>query len=194
MQSFDRKRPLIYITGGSGGAHVINVLIEAVLEKLLKKFILVHQTGNAKEFRDFDRLEKKRQTLAKNLQERYVITKFVDPSQVISILEKADLVISRSGMNTMTELLALGKPCLLVPLPYGQRNEQMTNDLFVQKIGIGKIARQEDLTGEKLFALLVDMIENIATYKKAGGLAKGLIIKDSAQKIITVIEDVNKQT
>ena len=47
---------LIYITGGSGGAHGINVLIEGCLRKLLRSIRIIHQTGDAKEYGDFDRL------------------------------------------------------------------------------------------------------------------------------------------
>ena len=50
---------------------------------------------------------------------------------VSKVLSRADLVISRSGINTVTELLYLGKPSLLIPLPYGQHNEQLANAQFV---------------------------------------------------------------
>lgn len=191
-QAQDDKK-LIFVTGGSGGAHAINILIEACLEQLLEKYTVIHQAGDAKEFADFDRLEKKKAGLAKPLQERYLLTKFVEPGEVFAILEKAALVVSRSGMNTVTELLSFGKPCLLIPLPYGQHNEQLTNALFVKQTGIGEVAEQKDLTGEKLFRHITKMIEHLDEYKKHSAVAQKLLITDSAKQIISVLEDVNKQ-
>lgn len=133
---------LIYITGGSGGAHGINVLIEGCLQKLLEKYSVIHQTGDAKEFEDFDRLVKLKQSLPENLQKRYLLKKFVEPEHVIEILTQADLIISRAGINTVTELLYFGKPSLLIPLPYGQQNEQLTNAQFMKQIGLAAILDQ----------------------------------------------------
>jgi len=187
------EKKIIYITGGSGGAHAINVLIEECLEKLLQKYTLVHQTGDAKEFGDFDRLAKQKEALPIDLQKRYMLTKFVDPAEVFSVLEKADLVIARSGINTVTELLAFGKPCLLIPLPYGQHNEQLTNALFVKQLGLGEVAQQQTLTGEKLAVLLDTMMHNLEKYTKQSSHAKKLLQVDAAQKIISVIADVQKE-
>lgn len=193
IQSAEEKLPIIYVTGGSGGAHAINVLIEDCLEKLLEKYIVVHQTGDAAEFGDFDRLEKKKESLAADLKKRYVVTKFVDPGQVWSIMDQADLVISRSGINTVTELLSLGKPCLLIPLPYGQHNEQLTNAMFVKQIGIGEVAEQKSLTGEKLFDSLTNMMKELSRYRAKEAHAKEEIIKGAVEKIISVVNDVNTE-
>jgi len=187
------EKKIIYITGGSGGAHAINVLIEECLEKLLQKYTLIHQTGDAKEFGDFDRLTKKKDALPSNLKQRYLLTKFVNPSEVGTILERADLIISRSGINTVTELLAFGKPCLLIPLPYGQRNEQLTNALFVKQLGLGEVAQQQTLTGEKLAIVLDTMMHNLEKYTKQSSHAKKLLQADAAQKIISVIANAQKE-
>ncbi len=194
VQSFDDKFPLIYVTGGSSGAHAINELIEQSLEKLLQKYTIVHQTGDSQTFADFDRLKKKKEELPEALQKRYIVTKFVDASEVFSLMDQAALVISRSGINTVTELLSLGKPCLLIPLPHGQHNEQLTNALFVKQKGIADVATQEELTGEKLYDLITKMFEQIDEYKKHGITSKEEIIPDAAKNIISIVEHVNNET
>lgn len=185
--------PIIYVTGGSGGAHSINILIEDCLEKLLEKYIVIHQTGDAREFGDFDRLEKKRKSLPLALQARYTPVKFVDSKEVFAVLDKADLVVARSGINTVTELLAAGKPCILIPLPYGQYNEQLTNALFVRQLGLGIAAEQKDLTGDKLYALINSTIKDLDEFKKHSKEARELIIPDAAEKIIKIIEHVSNE-
>jgi UDP-N-acetylglucosamine--N-acetylmuramyl-(pentapeptide) pyrophosphoryl-undecaprenol N-acetylglucosamine transferase len=187
------NKPLVYITGGSGGAHGINILIESCLESLLEKYILIHQTGDAKQFNDFDRLNEKKASMPKELQERYLLTKFVDPSDVPILFEKADLVISRAGINTVTELLFLGKPCLLIPLPHGQHNEQLQNAKFVQRIGLGEVAEQHELNSEKVTRLIDQMFATIDTYRKHASEAKKLAHPHAAEKIIEVISYVQAQ-
>lgn len=185
----DKK--LVYITGGSGGAHGINLLVEECLEQLLERYIVVHQTGDAKEYSDFDRLEKKKDSLPKELQRRYILTKFVESEEVLDLMKKSDLLVSRSGINTVTELLSLGKPCLLIPLPHGQHNEQLTNAMFVKQIGIAEVAEQQNLTGDSLYALITKMVDNLDRYKEHNQHAKDQITSGAAANIIEVVSNVN---
>jgi len=193
FQMSNENLPVLYITGGSGGAHAINVLMEGCLDKLLEHFIVIHQTGDAKEFGDFERLEKIRENFSEKIKHRYVVRKFVEPSEVFGIMHHADLVISRSGVNTVTELLYVGKPCILIPLPYGQRNEQLENALFVQRTGLGVVAEQNSLTSEKLYQLILSMMEKIDEYKKHSAGAKKLVNPRAAEKIIEVVSSIYEQ-
>lgn len=187
------KTPTLYITGGSGGAHGINVLIEGCLEKLLEHYYVIHQTGDSSEFKDFDRLEKLKASLPENVKKRYLLKKFIAPEDVFNIMASADLVIARSGVNTVTELLFLGKPCLLIPLPYGQQNEQQTNALFVQKVGLGKMAEQAYTTSEGLYGLINEMMSHIQDYKNHGEMSRQLVQQGAAENIINVVKDVYKK-
>ena len=183
------KVPLLYITGGSGGAHGINLLVEESLEKLLEKYLIIHQTGNAKEFGDFDRLAQKKLSLPEHLQKRYEVTKFIPSDHVVSVMLNADLVVARSGISTVSEILYLGKPCLLIPLPYGQHNEQLTNAEFVQSTGLGETYNQDTLTPDLFVEKIGEMITNIETYKSHAMVTQELINKDAAEKIIEVVQN-----
>jgi len=185
--------PVLYVTGGSSGSHAINVLIEGCIEKLLCKYSVIHQSGETKKYNDFERLTKLQDKLPEELKKRYTLVKFIEPSKVADFLSIADLVISRSGMNTVTELLFFGKPSILIPLPYGQHQEQLKNALFIKKIGLSEIAEQNLLTPEKLLELVDKMFVKIDSYKKNAKSAKQLINRKAAQKIIEVVENVKKQ-
>lgn len=182
--------PLIYVTGGSGGAHGINLLIEGCLEKLLEKFQLFLQTGNAVEFGDFDRLEKIKSELQDSSQKNYKAVKFVAPEKVLGIMRLADLVISRSGINTVTELLYLGKPCLFIPLPYGQHNEQLANAEFVKKIGLAEIVDQLVTAPDDLFDKVSMMVAHLDQYEKNKSEAKKLIHPNAAERIIKEVQKI----
>lgn len=185
--------PIIYITGGSGGAHAINVLVEGSLEKLLSQYRVIHQTGDAQEFSDFDRLLNQKEILSQKLRERYEVMKFVEPSAVAKYMQEADLIISRAGINTVNEILFVGKPCLLIPLPYGQRNEQRENAQFVKSLGLGEVAEQADLTPDSFYTQVAQMIHNKKKYEKNAPNAQKQVITDAAAKIISVIADLQKE-
>ncbi len=180
----------IYITGGSLGAHAINILIEGCIEKLLKNFQVIHQTGDAKEYKDYDRLEKLKQSLPQELQNRYKIVKFIDPEDAAQTMASADLVISRSGMNTTAELLYLSKPCLLIPLPHGQSNEQLENALFLQEQGLAKVLKQEDLTSEILYSQITSIIAKLDKPDNSSTQPNKLIPYDAAEKITQIIRQI----
>lgn len=181
--------PTIFVTGGSSGSHFINWMVEQTMQDLVQSYNIIHQTGDSQEFKDYERLKQIRRVLPEKLQQRYTITKFIEPDEFGYIISKADLVISRSGMNTVSEILAFGKPSLLIPLPYSQGKEQLHNAQFVKDLGLGEILAQKNLTPEQFEASIQKMIENIGIFKKAGEEAKKTVVENAAGNIIKVIED-----
>ncbi|MFH1833073.1 MAG: UDP-N-acetylglucosamine--N-acetylmuramyl-(pentapeptide) pyrophosphoryl-undecaprenol N-acetylglucosamine transferase [Candidatus Levyibacteriota bacterium] len=182
----DEKIPLVYVTGGSSGSHAINLLIEGCLEKLLVNCKIIHQTGGAKEYNDLERLKKIKDSLNQKFQKRYFLAKFIEPCDVGSIVNASDLVVSRSGISTITELLFFAKPSLLIPLPFSQNNEQKKNALLLQNLGLGEIIDQEKTSCDLLYDKMIEMLNNIEKYKKSREVVKTLIKKDAAQKLIEV--------
>lgn len=192
--SKDASRKIIYITGGSLGAHAINILIEGTLRKLLERFYLIHQTGDAKEYDDYGRLEKIKGRLPKNLQDKYKLVKFIDPKATAGIMNSADLIISRSGMNTVAELMYLEKPCLLIPLPHGQASEQLENAALLEDLGIAVVLRQEEVTPEILYSQIMQYFAKLNKEGSKPGFNRSKpsqtnknINYDAAEKIVQII-------
>jgi UDP-N-acetylglucosamine--N-acetylmuramyl-(pentapeptide) pyrophosphoryl-undecaprenol N-acetylglucosamine transferase len=163
---FDSKLPLVLITGGNQGSHRINVAVEGVLEKILGKYNLFHQTGHLESLGDFDRLSQVKEKLPADLKKRYQIRKYLTGGEWGTILRKADLVVSRAGINTISELSALGKPQLLIPIPWLPADEQGQNARMVKKRGLGEILAQKDLNPENLFQKIEDMMKNLKKYQQ----------------------------
>lgn len=189
---FNNKLPTIYITGGSSGSHFINVLVEGIMEELLKKYNIVHQAGDAHEYCDFDRLKQLRASLPEKLRDNYILEKFIEPSQIGDLLNLSSLVISRSGINTVTELIYFEKPAILFPLPFAQNNEQLKNAKFLEKIGLGIVLRQAKANGKKLLQTIRLMVRNIDNYEINREKLGSFPGKSAAQNIISVINYVHK--
>lgn len=178
--------PLLYITGGSTGSHTINAAIEECLKTFLKHYLIIHQTGDSWDSKDFSRLSSLKEKISDaKLRRRYIITKFVKSTSVGSIIKACDLVIARAGINTITELLYFGKTALLIPL----NDEQMENASFLKRIGLAQILPQDLLSGKTLFSLIQSMMIQDKRSTKSQEIPQ-LIKKDAAKKILEVMNEL----
>ena len=189
---FSNKLPVIYVTGGSSGSHAINVLIEGIVKDLLLICNIIHQAGDTFEFKDFERLEDLRNELPEEMRENYILKKFIDPCQIGDLINSSSLVVSRSGINTITELIYFETPGLLIPLPFSQKNEQYKNAKFLEEIGLGKVYTQSKLTSKKLFQAIKTMLDNLDKYKVDKEAIKSFPGKHAVSNIISVINYVYK--
>lgn len=183
----------ICVIGGSAGSHAINIMIEQCLPQLLEKYTIFHQTGNAQEFGDYDRLMQQKRTLPEKLQKRYTIVKYIEPEKFISVLQAADLAVTRCGINTITALLLLQKKSVLIPLPFSQRQEQYKNALLVEKAGLGEIIEQKTLTPKILFDKITFIFNNKKTYEKKAAQIEKTDPFSATQKIIAVITNIAQE-
>ncbi|MDD5415814.1 MAG: UDP-N-acetylglucosamine--N-acetylmuramyl-(pentapeptide) pyrophosphoryl-undecaprenol N-acetylglucosamine transferase [Candidatus Daviesbacteria bacterium] len=168
--------PTILIMGGNQGSHIINLAVEEVLNKLTKLAYVIHATGDNK-YGDFERLE----SLGR-FGERYLVKKWIGKGYG-AILKKADLVISRAGINTLTELAYLGKPALVIPIPYLYQDEQNKNAGYFEKLGLVRILPQSKLSAEALFKNIRVMLSDLNQLIERAKKAKKVIVPDAAKRL-----------
>lgn len=187
-------RPRIYITGGSTGSHAINVAIQAILPALLETYTVYHQAGDVKGYTSYSQLSETKTSLPVHLQEQYHLAAHYSGTESAELLSTVDLVISRSGINTVTELLYLNTVALLIPLPYGQKDEQLANaELFV-KSGLGEYITQQTLTPEVLLTKITEMFASIDTYSLKLHQENNQRNMRAAEKIVEVLTDVTSNS
>lgn len=169
-----KEKPLILITGGNQGSHAINLAVEQSLNDLTKIATVIHVTGDNK-YQDFERLER-------SANNSYVVKKWVS-SEWGPLLSKVDLVISRAGINTLTELAFLGIPALVVPIPYLYGDEQNVNAKYFQKLGLVEILPQSKLAKNSLMENVKLMIKKLPELKQKAKNAKLAVIEDAAPRL-----------
>ncbi|KKR34449.1 MAG: hypothetical protein UT63_C0001G0016 [Candidatus Gottesmanbacteria bacterium GW2011_GWC2_39_8] len=179
------QKPLIYITGGSTGSHSINKLVTAILPWLLKKYTIVHQTGENSLYQDYKLSRMLKSKLKKELADRYHPYPTLSGNDVGWLLSHTDLMIGRSGANTVYELLFFGTPSLLIPLPWSGGNEQYHNAKFLEKNGNGYVLEQKNVTPE---ILLKEIESNIGKKRKV----KYKPVTDAEKRIVNILNMVVK--
>lgn len=182
-----KGRPIIYIQGGSLGAHVINRVVARNLPYLLEKYLVVHQCGDSALTKDWEFLNKIKDKLINRLAKWYVVRPYFSAEEVVWLFKNAKLVVSRAGANTVTELLFMGKPALLIPLPHAGADEQRKNALLLVKSGIGKIMEQERLQKEGLSKTIENMLKNISQYERNVQKAKSMVETKAAKNLAEIV-------
>jgi len=142
--------PIIYVSGGSFGSHIINNVIKDSLLLLLQDYQLILQTGDNRITNDFKLLSLEKDKLTDELKERLIVTKYIGNEEIGFVLNNTDLFIGRAGANTVYELGLLRIPSILIPIPWVTHNEQMENAKVLESVGLGKIINEGELTPEKL--------------------------------------------
>lgn len=158
---FKNNLPVIYITTGKIGSHIINKVVGESLGNLLSFCNIIHQCGDNSVYNDFSMLVQ--QTAMYGLGKRGMsyLRRFVLDDEIGEAYHKADMVISRSGAHTTGELLALRKPCLLIPIPWVSHNEQYENAKVLVDAGLGIILPEAKLSAQSLVECLKTALEKI---------------------------------
>lgn len=140
----EKKTFTILITGGSQGAHGINMAMLDALPSLSEKkdLLCFHQTGADDE---------------KILTDAYLKNKIKHQVKCFfdnmdTLYSQSDLIICRSGATTIAEITAMGKAALFVPYPFAADNHQEFNARAMEEKNAAIMIVERDLTGIKLSA------------------------------------------
>lgn len=155
MCGFTANKPVIMVIGGSQGAASINKAVRDALPALLKDFQVVHLCGK-------DKMDNLLLNTPGYKQFEYLKAELKD------VFAMADLVISRAGANAICELLALGKPNILIPLPSSKsRGDQLLNARSFEAQGFSMVVDEDDLTDTLLVEKVQELYCNRQSYISA---------------------------
>ncbi len=184
----DEWLPVVYITGGSLGARVLNCAVEECLPDLLKVARVIHQCGSQENEseRDFDRLTRARLLLSPELQRRYAVTPFVK-DELKDVFALAELVIGRAGAGTVSELCALGKAALYVPLVPTGGDEQTKNARMAEEVGAARVLKQDECDGPNLLGAIRELLGDKSGLKAMEDAAKTLAKPNAGREIARAV-------
>lgn len=103
-------------------------------------------------------------------------------------MAKAHLIIGRAGAGTVAELMVIGRPAILVPLPHALDDNQTPNADALAEAGGGWRVAQKDLTPQKLAAMLQSAFSAPEDLAKRAAAAHAQAKPDAAQRLADVVE------
>ncbi|MHA1517362.1 MAG: undecaprenyldiphospho-muramoylpentapeptide beta-N-acetylglucosaminyltransferase [Alphaproteobacteria bacterium] len=177
-------RLLVLVFGGSQGAHFFSEVIPAALENMPSPFrwrLTVVQQVRPEDMTAVREAYKEANIAA------HIAPFFRDLPERIA---NAHLVISRAGASTVAELMAIGRPALLVPLPHALDNDQLENAIRLEEGGGGWCMRQSDITPERLSEELARLLGEPDLLAKAAAKSKAMANVDAVKKLANLVQDL----
>lgn len=155
MFSLKEEKKTILVIGGSQGARVINNRILNALPELMEKYQIIHQTGEA----NFLEVQHRAGELGYKLgREGYNAIPFIG-AEMKDVYAASDLIISRAGANSISEIAANQKPSILIPLEGSANDHQRMNAYSLAKVG-ACIVLDENNLGKHIFLSRIEEIMN----------------------------------
>ena len=206
---FDKNKKLVLIFGGSQGAKTINDAVKDLIVNRNKKeentLSMTDKYGNMSTIdlandeyqiiwaigkNQYDEIKKQfsyRKIDIDNI-------KYVKALRYIynmeEVMNTADLIVSRSGAMTITEIEKVGKPAIFVPFPYAAENHQEYNARAIERVGAAKVILDKDLNANVLDNTIKEIINDDELLKQMGKRSLILSINDVEDRIYAEIKGV----
>ena len=167
----ENKKLILFVMGSLGASNVNNFLKDTMKLFTNKDYEVLFITGN----NGYDEI-------AKN--------KFPNNVKVIPyieglsrVLKKTNLVVTRAGASTLSEIIALDIPSILIPSPYVPNNHQYKNALDLVNANAAILVEEKDLKGDILVRTIDSIINDEDKLKEMKKGLKSLKIDNSAELI-----------
>ena len=174
----------LLVFGGSQGARALSEVVPVAISLLpgeLKARLLVVQQCRVED------LERVRVAYEAAQVRAELATFFKDLPERMA---KAHLVIGRSGVGTVTELMVIGRPAILVPLPHALDDNQTPNADVFEEYGGGWRISQRDLTPPKLAEMLARIFSDPVDLARRARAAHQNAKPDAAVRFADLVEEL----
>ena len=184
-----KEKPLVVSFWGSLGAQRMNEMMVELIRMNVqgKRFHHIHATGA------------KPAEMKKSLRDAGVteiappmidLREYID--DMPTVMKAADVILCRAGGITTAELIALGKPCILVPSEYVPDNVQPTNAEQLRKAGGAIVISEKECSAKLLFETLSFLLDDPDELGKMSNAQKTLSSSNATEKVIDIVLDYFK--
>ena len=175
----DKNKKTVLIVMGSLGSQSINNKIMDYIEGFRNKdYQILFITGNSY----YEKITNK--FLPSNI----IIKPFID--NLSEVMKSIDLMISRSGATTISELTVLGLPTIFIPSPFVTNNHQYKNAMDLVNKKAALIIEEKDLTKNTLIKTIDKVLTDEKLYKKMKNNLLKIGIKDSSSRIYETLKEM----
>ena len=176
--SDDKK--LIVIVAGSMGSATVNAKMQEFLKNAKdKEYEVLYITGKS----HYDEFTK-----GKKFPGNVKILPYLD--NLAALLKNTDLLVTRAGASTMSEVFSLNLPSIFIPSPYVANNHQYYNALEIKNNKAGELIEEKELTSENLNNMINKVLYDKKLYNEMKNNLKKMSIDNSSEIIYKKIKDL----
>jgi len=189
---FERQEPLLLVTGGSQGARHLNQTVGKALPDLLAHCQVLQISGNALYNETRELCESALAAQDGVVRRRYRLVAYLNEEMPLA-LQAADLVLCRSGASTLSELAALGKPSILVPLPpaIGSSPQEANAEMFGRNQA-ARVMKDGDLKPQVLVENVTSILASSTLLEAMSNAASSFAKPQATQEIAAEIVKIAK--
>ena len=144
--NLDNNKPLVLFVMGSLGASKVNDFLTKTMSLFNnKEYEILYVTGKG----DYEKI--KQNKFPKNVK----VVPYVD--KITRVMKKTDIMVTRAGASTLSEIIALQIPSIIIPSPYVPNNHQYKNALDLVEQDAALMVEEKDLKGD----IIVRTIDNL---------------------------------
>ncbi|MBE6827743.1 MAG: undecaprenyldiphospho-muramoylpentapeptide beta-N-acetylglucosaminyltransferase [Ruminococcaceae bacterium] len=178
---------MILSMGGSLGAKTINENMVEVITELCsdKRLVFMHSTGK---YGTWVPAKLRENGVKTGVGTNVTVREYIDDMDIC--LAASDLVISRAGASSLSEIEAVGRASILIPSPNVAENHQYHNAMTLVDNDAARVIEEKDLHDGRLLETVKELAYNPEMLRRFGENAKKIAVMNSAEKICEVIEDL----
>lgn len=174
----DSKKLVLFVMGSLGSLTITNMMKEIIPSFSDRNYEVLFVTGK----NYFDSY--------KDVKVPNNVKLVSNLDDILSVMKKTDVIITRAGASTIAEITSIGVPAIMIPSPYVTHNHQEKNAEVLEDNGSAVVIKEKELSKEKLLNTIDELLsdkEKLLSMKKN---SKRLGVIDSATKIVEIIEDL----
>lgn len=188
LKKFDlgAERKTIAVLGGSLGAREVNKAVFSIIREIVDSgYQVIWQCGKLYFQQYKDSLE---ELYASHSEYRQYIHPCAFVENMNDLYSSANVIISRSGASTVSELCVIGKPCILIPSPNVAENHQWHNAMALVKRGAAYIEEEGENLGSRIMKDINDILSSPSTAQQMSLALHRMARREATSHIADQIE------
>lgn len=187
-QTFDKRslgltpnKKLVLFVMGSLGSSKVNELLTSTMALFNgKEYEVLYVTGKD----SYEEMKKK------HFPSNVKLVPYVEG--LTKVMQVTDVMVSRAGASTLSEIIALEVPSILIPSPYVPNNHQYKNAMDLVQKDAALLIEEKDLKGDIIVRKIDSILNSPVKIKEMKKNLKTLGVKDSAGKIYEILKEMVK--
>lgn len=174
----DDKKLVLIVMGSLGSSKINEYLVNTMSLFNGKNYEILFVTGKG----SYDKIK------GYNFPKNVKVVPYVDG--LTGIMKSSDLIVSRAGASTMSEIISLELPSILIPSPYVANNHQYKNAIDLVKEDAAFIIEEKDLKGDILVRKIDEILFDDKRIKSMKKTLKSMKVTNSASLIYDSLKEL----
>lgn len=172
------KKMVLFVMGSLGSTKVNDILVKTMNLFKEKDYEILYVTGNA----SYDEISKLK--FSNNIK----VVPYIE--NMTRIMKNTDIIVTRAGASTLSEIIALNIPSILIPSPYVPDNHQYKNAMDLVKENAAVLIEEKNLNGNLLVKTIDELINNDEQIKTIKNNLQKMSVPNSATKIYDTLKEI----